>query len=216
MLRLLVPSLNLPIRATSIAPHKPVSLSACMAVKSRPTLQPPAPSPTVIPQLCCYNIVDLCGITIEGFFYRLLSLIKVAGWVVRHKCLLVLSVWDKEVHSCLCFAGTFDFCVSVCLCTVYGQHIFFIHPFPFCEHLNRLCGEHPLLLFHTDNFLGDCGAAAGWLRVNPSAACAVCAALRPQLRWRSYSARRLPSPYLDRNLPAFSVAPQVPGTKWLL
>lgn len=61
---------------------------------------------------------------------------------------------------------------------------------------------------HPHNFLGDCGAAAGWLCVNPSAACAVCAAPLPRLRWRSYCAQRLPSPYLGRNLPAFLCLPK--------
>lgn len=74
---------------------------------------------------------------------------------------------------------------------------------------------------HARNFLWDCGAAAGWLRVNPSAACAVCAdppspsslstpLPHPPAEMEELQSSAAPAkpPYLGRNLPAFLWLPK--------
>lgn len=64
---------------------------------------------------------------------------------------------------------------------------------------------------HPHNFLRDCGAAAGWLRLNPSAACAVCAVPPPPppLMTAKEELQCLAGPETCQR----SVTPQVPAAK---
>lgn len=126
-------------------------------------------------------------------------------WVAWCRCICCLCV-RKRFYLCVCLYVASGFvCIQYIGCKSFhlSPSLFLNIGFIFtCKHTWACFLFYMLTIFS--------GTVVQWLAGSVSIHQQLVLCVQPplRLRWRSYSAQRLPSPYLGRNLPAFLWLPK--------